>query len=364
MKVVFRADASVEMGTGHVFRCLTLARLLVQQGAEVGFVCRDLPGNLIDFLRDHGFRVATLPAPHAADDINDFSEAPRHAAWARVSWQVDQRQVKAACAELGVADWLVVDHYAFDQRWEEGATPWAKKILAIDDLADRRHAADLLLDQTLGRTDSDYEGLVPAKCRKLLGAKFALLRPEFAEARAPALDSRSHRRGVRRVLVTAGGTDPENVTGKILEAVEACGTAVFVDVVLGNGAPHIDEVKEKAARLGEHVRVLVGVANMAALMSEADLAVGAAGTTSWERCCVGLPALIVTTAENQWSIAQALDRAGAAKLLGSQDHLEVEAIRAAVMTLLDDYTSLRAMSEAAASICDGQGAARVAQEML
>lgn len=363
MRVAFRADSSVEMGTGHIFRCLTLANVLEAEGADITFVCRDLPGNLIDMLHRRGYGVEVLPAPLAPANATD-EMLPRHAAWAGVSWSIDQSQTAARLSANEPVDWLVVDHYAFDWRWEEGARRWAKRILVIDDLADRRHAADILLDQTLGHSGADYKGLIPATCRGLYGTRFVLLRPEFAAARAMAIESRRLRRGVRKILVTAGGTDPGNLTAKIIAALAPLNVQLQLDVVLGPNAPHLAAVQAQVAGLGGHIQVSVGVDDMALRMSNADLAIGAAGTTSWERCCVGLPALLVTTAANQAGIAQALEQVGAARLLGDQHHVDVDTIRAAVTALCDDPQALRAMSDAAAAVCDGEGAARVAREML
>lgn len=361
--VVFRADASWTIGNGHVMRCLTLADALAQAGWETRFVCRAHDGHLGAQIEARGHRLTLLPT--AALVAGDTA----HAAWLGGTWQQDAEATRAALAGQG-ADWLVVDHYALDARWEDALRPVAARIMAIDDLADRPHACDILFDQNLGRTEGDYDGLIPAGARRLIGPGHALLRPEFAEARAGALARRAETGWqARSILIAMGGTDPDNSTGAILQALaqHAMLETREVKVVLGSNAPHLGAVRalvaDLAAGSGARVELLTDRKDMAALMAAADLAIGGVGGTSWERCCLGLPTLLLVLADNQRPGAEALDQTGAAVLCGDarddawKAHL-VQALRAAC-----DPRRLEAMSRAAAAVCDGRGVGRVTAQM-
>lgn len=256
-------------------------------------------------------------------------------------------------------DLLVVDHYWRDEQFEKICRPWAKRIMVIDDLADRKHKCDLLLDQTLGREPNAYQSLVPDECRLLMGAQYTLLRPEFAAARGKALERRQTSRLIERILVTLGASDPDNVTSVVLDGIGQSGVEAHIEVVMGRNAPHIAKVQEHMARLPQPATLHEAPTNMAELMGRADIAIGAAGTTSWERCCLGLPTLMVVTADNQSFVAEQLERAGAAASLGSAQGLTAATVRDALDSLLRDEDRRHALSVRAFEICDGRGIDRV-----
>lgn len=314
--ILFRCDASVTIGTGHVMRCLTLADEMAGRGAECVFVSAPGTRDLVPALP-----YAVLPP----------EKLPFGAALA------------------------VIDHYGLDAAYEALVRSQTSAVMSIDDLPNRRHHCDLLLDQTHGRRAEEYRGLVPVTCITLAGAGYALLRPQFASARDSSLARRDGR--LKRLLVTLGGTDPDDVTGRVLDCVAASGLDLDVDVVMGAKAPHLDSVRAQAAALGK-ARVLVGIGDMAGLMAQADLAIGAAGTTTWERCCLGLPTLMLVIADNQKDIARLVIQAGAA--LAAAPHTIAGQLR----DLAADPQGLRALSTAAASVCDGRGAARIADALI
>jgi UDP-2,4-diacetamido-2,4,6-trideoxy-beta-L-altropyranose hydrolase len=257
-------------------------------------------------------------------------------------------------------DLLVVDHYGLDQGFEAGLRPWAKQILVIDDLADRSHDTDYLLDQTLLRRGEAYAGLVPQHCQFFLGGGHALLRPQFRAARAAALQHRAGSQAVQRVLVAIGGVDGRGLTPLALRAIHDSGLDVTVDVIMGGQAPALPEVKKLIEELPLLIHLHVDTDQVASLMRRADLAIGAAGTSSAERCCLGLPTLAVTVADNQRGNALALEQAGAAHLLGWWQEVDEVSICAALQRLSGDAAKLRKMADAAATMIDGDGATRVA----
>lgn len=363
MKVVFRADASLLMGSGHVMRCLTLAEALRAQGAECHFVSREHPGHLLEIIRQHGFAVAVLPAQPPTLPSNgrpvtlQHAEQPAHASWLGCDWHTDAQQTGAVLAPLQ-PNWLVVDHYALDQRWEVALQPHYQKLLVIDDLADRPHHCDLLLDQNLGRRPEDYADLVPAECEVLAGPHYALLRPEFAALRPYSLQRRQQPE-LKKLLVTMGGVDLSNATGQVLQGLKTCRLPqdCRITVVMGAAALWLAQVRDLAAQMPWPTEVLVNINDMARRMADSDLAIGAAGSTSWERCCLGLPTLLLVLAENQAPGAQALDAGGAAALIG--DGSDVIHKLPAVLRRLTPKHELAMMSNAARLVADGVGVERV-----
>lgn len=202
MKIVIRTDASVNIGSGHVARCLTLADKLKENAADVTFICREHAGSLCDYIAKQDFPVLKLPAG-TFDPSLDGTEPLHHAAWLGVTQEADADASINLLKRLGKADWLIVDHYALDARWETRLRPYTGKIMVIDDIADRLHDCELLLDQNLYQNmDSRYRRLVPENCVQLLGSRYALLKPAFGvvRKRLPARDGK-----VKRILVFMGG---------------------------------------------------------------------------------------------------------------------------------------------------------------
>ncbi|MES0879091.1 UDP-2,4-diacetamido-2,4,6-trideoxy-beta-L-altropyranose hydrolase [Roseibium sp. SCP14] len=356
-KIAFRTDASLKIGTGHVMRCLTLANALHRTGCECLFVSRELDGNLIDLVASLGFEVIRLNSPFSR---NEAPSSPSHAHWAEVPWMQDADETGIALSGFR-PDWVVLDHYSFDYKWEHRVVAeTSAKLFVIDDLADRYHQADLLLDQTVGRQSSDYENLVPATCQILAGTKFSLLREEFANRRAMSLLERNQK-SIKRILVTLGGVDLGNTTTQVLKKLleQDLPSEVEVSVILGSTAPHLSLVKSFAKELPFKCDVYVNATNMAELFSKADIAIGAAGSTSWERCCVGLPSIVLVTAPNQLHVANALAKAEVAipvKELCTNSFAEA-------FNQISSASVRKRMSDEAANICDGDGAWRVASKI-
>lgn len=309
LRVVFRADASVEIGTGHVMRCLTLADALRADGATCRFLCRAHAGHLLELIAARGHEAVALPL-HETGRLASDSALPAHAHWLGTDWGTDVVDSRAALGGA-VVDWLVVDHYALDRHWEAALRPNCRRLFAIDDLADRPHNCDLLLDQNLGRRAEDYRDLLPAGAQTLIGPAYALLRPEFAALRGESLERRAQPE-FRQLLITMGGVDKDNATGAVLDALADCTLPadLRITVVLGPQAPALFRVRERATTLPWHTEVRVGVTDMAALMTNADLAIGSGGGGTWERLFMGLPTLVIPIADNQAQYLKFLDAEG------------------------------------------------------
>jgi UDP-2,4-diacetamido-2,4,6-trideoxy-beta-L-altropyranose hydrolase len=347
-RIVFRTDASLTIGTGHVMRCLTLADALSKRGADVLFVCREHDGNLGDLIVERGFALTRLPV---GNGVNRAKDAPPHADWLGASWQEDAEQTHSAMTRASVRpDLLVVDHYALDQRWELALRSAVGRICVIDDLADRHHECDLLLDQSLHDSpETRYSGLVNASARLFVGPRYALLRPEFDDVAIRMRDG-----GLRRMLIFLGGIDPSNEALKVVSALRALGqetpSATFV---LGRANPNARHV-HRIAHGSTAINIVDSTAGMAKLMAEADLGVGTCGGAAWERCAVGLPSLVVVNADNQRDDARILHALGAVRNLGDAATTTIERWVDEIRAIKNDPAGLMNMSRAAYAIVRGR----------
>ncbi|TYT76296.1 UDP-2,4-diacetamido-2,4,6-trideoxy-beta-L-altropyranose hydrolase [Desulfobotulus mexicanus] len=298
--IVFRTDASLTIGTGHVMRCLTLAQALKARGANCHFLCKTHTGHLIEKIISHGFPVFYLSPAKESPEPGD----PVHAHWLGGSWKDDAAQSLSLLKKIQ-PDWVVVDHYGIDIRWEKEIRPYTEKLFVLDDLADRYHDCDILLDSGREPESRDYIHLVPANCILLLGTDYVLLREEFIRMRPESLKRRANP-VLRRILITMGGMDTDNITGNILQILSQATFIknIEIDIVLNSLAPHLSLIQQQIVNFHCPVHLHTDTPCMAKLMTESDLAIGAAGSTTWERCFMGLPSLVLCIAANQKTIAQ------------------------------------------------------------
>jgi len=283
-----------------------------------------------------------------------------HAEWLGTSQHHDADLCKELLQSLK-PDWLICDHYALDKVWEDKLRPYCRNLMVIDDLADRSHTCDILLDQNLGRKKSEYTFLTPDNCTLLIGPTYALLRPEFIKLRDYSL-SRRIKPSLRELLITMGGIDQPNATSQVLEALKECNLPAdcSVTAVMGSSAPWLKQVEMKVNELPWKARVLVDINNMAQEMANSDLIIGAAGSTAWERCCLGVPSLVLTLANNQASIAEALCHNGSAISIGSEinDDLNRKIVNS-IRNIQNSREILISMSEASLSITKGNGVNKI-----
>ncbi len=352
MGIAFRVDATSQIGTGHFMRCLTLADALRKSDAQIRFVSRGLPAYLNDMLKARSIELVPLGSADTEEGGGDLA----HSNWLGTSQVQDASDSAEALADRKW-DWLVVDHYALDARWESAMRGSAGKIMAIDDLADRPHDCDLLLDQNLVADMAHrYDGKTPDHCGRMLGPEYALLQPQYAELH-PRVPPREG--PVRRVLVYFGGADTDNLTGKAVAAFIRLGRAdIMLDVVINPVSPHAPSLRQQASGCAQIV-LRDGLPSLAPLMVQADLALGAGGATSWERCCLGLPTLVITLAENQKPIAAELDRLGLINWLGHKDQVDDAGLAQALKKVFDAGLSPE-WSEHCQRQVDGWGVKRVA----
>jgi len=333
-------------------RCLTLAEALHAGGADVLFVCREHPGHGGDVIRERGFDLALLPRRESAGPA-----AAGYAGWIGDSFEGDARSTADAIGRhFGKSDWVVADHYAFGAAWEQAVRPVAGRVMAIDDMANRRHDCDLLLDQNMVEDfERRYDDKVPADCERLLGPAYAMLQARYATVRRTI----APRRGpVRRILVAFGGADGCHLTMRVAASFTRLarpGTAM--DVVAHRNNPDAGALARLAAA-STGLRVLTDLPSLADAIAAADAGFGATGATTWERCCLGLPSVVITMGENQRPIAETLDRLQIVRWLGDEDRVSDEAMDRALGRLLDEPLD-GAWSERCMELVDGHGVDRV-----
>jgi UDP-2,4-diacetamido-2,4,6-trideoxy-beta-L-altropyranose hydrolase len=333
MKAIFRADASPSIGGGHIMRCLVLADALVAQGWHCLFAVREGSIETVPKLSTSGHEVVVLEGP-------------------------EQEEFKEIKTRVGHCNWLIVDHYGRDKQFEFPARSFAHKILVIDDRADRKHDCDLLLDQNIGRKAEDYAGFVKDGVLLLLGPEYALLRPEFSALRPNALGRRKKSIALNRVLLSFGASDPRALIVKALKAIQISGLEIAVDVATGSIKYEEIGLADTAAQMTQEITFHNFDTSMAGLMLNADLVIGAVGSMVWELCCLGVPALVIMVNDNP-KVGMELERAGAIRFLGSWRDIDEAVLAEELVTLTAKKEQWRVMTDAAAKICDGQGAQRV-----
>jgi UDP-2,4-diacetamido-2,4,6-trideoxy-beta-L-altropyranose hydrolase len=353
MNFAFRVDASQQIGTGHLMRCLTLADALSQRGTHIRFISRQLPEYLQDMLWERGYELMMLESPEN-EKIDDLA----HAHWLGTTQQGDAEEVWQLLSDR-TWDWLVVDHYSLDARWESTVRQTVKKILVIDDIADRQHDCDILLDQNFyADMDTRYIGKVPEHCRLLLGPRYALLRGEFRQFREQV---KPRNVPVKRIIVFFGGVDADNYTGKTIDALVSLGMKeLHVDVVVGKQHPYREHIESICLQynFGCHVQTN----RMAELMAAADLSIGAGGSATWERCCLGLPTIAFCTADNQFK--QIIDAASEGLIYAPDNKNEfTNVFKRHLLALMENNCLLRSISEKAIQAVDGRGVLRLISKM-
>jgi UDP-2,4-diacetamido-2,4,6-trideoxy-beta-L-altropyranose hydrolase len=323
-RILFLPDFGPQVGGGHAFRSFTLAQALTARGAVCGVALDEAAAGALSRFAPSGVEIVTRKEPVAT--AGDFA-----------------------------AGAVVIDNYSADARSEQPLVDAGFTLAVIDDLADRQHVCELLVDPGYGRAETDYRRLVPPGAEVLLGPDYALLRPEFAQARSAALNRRKGAFG-HRALVSLGLTDVGGITARVARLLSGL---VPMDVALGAGAPSLEAVRALPG-----VTLHVDADNMAKLMAQADIAVGAGGSSTWERACLGLPSISLILADNQARMARRMDEDGVIIALDPRDEGFDQRLVTAVERLFSDVERRCQLTHRAAHLCDGLGAGRVAEALL
>jgi UDP-2,4-diacetamido-2,4,6-trideoxy-beta-L-altropyranose hydrolase len=357
LRIAMRVDASTRIGLGHVKRCLSLAHALRERGAQVSFVARALGVDVAAMAAADGFSATMLPAPEPGDVLP--ADPVAHAPWAETGWHADARQTVAALGALDV-DWLVVDHYAFDARWHTAVRDGLGcRIAAIDDLADRAMAVDVLIDHNHADDHRrKYEGRLPGHAVLLGGPRFALLGPAYATAARHVFQPQVHSIGI-----FMGGADAGNFSARALEGCrQAGGFDGPVEIATTTSNPHLEDL-EAAARRDGRTTLSVNLPELSGFFARHDLQIGASGGATWERCCIGAPTLGLIVADNQKQVLLPLSRLGVVHALPSV-RPDAASIGREVRLLIDNVGLRHQLSQRAAALVDGLGARRAAAQLI
>lgn len=337
-RVVIFPDSGPRVGGGHVMRCLTLARALIARGAICAFAATPA--------------TQAILAAFGAPDIQSFP----------LTGDPDDAAATTRWAGVFNADWVLVDHYSLTPA-QEAALRAGRRLAVLDDLADRPRAPDLLMNSGYGCTPDDYRNLTPPGALLLTGPTYAPVRPAFAAARPDSLRRRREGAPPRHGLIALGLTDIDSITLRVIAIARPMWPDLILDVVVGGAAPSL-AVLRASAKSDPSLRLHVDTLEMAQLMATADFAVGAGGSSTWERATLGLPTATVVLAQNQRPMATAMARDGLILMADATAPDFADQLGGAIRRLASDPALRRSIAEATAALCDGQGAARFAEALL
>jgi UDP-2,4-diacetamido-2,4,6-trideoxy-beta-L-altropyranose hydrolase len=351
MKVIFRVDSSYQIGSGHVMRCLVLAQSLRAAGCTVKFVCRDLSGNISSLLEDSLFETVILNSPISEPLIKDG-----YSSWLGVSQEIDANQM-IEFLDDSIVDWVIVDHYSLDEYWERRIERHGCRILVIDDLANRRHQCDVLIDANFVKGYSQrYENLVKTSCAALLGPDYCLISHEYNN---PNLSLRERSGLVGRVLLYFGGVDQFNLSGLCLDVFSIDELKhIDLDIVIGTMNQNYESLSIAGVKRGK-TTLHSSIPHLAKLINSADLALGAGGVTTWERMCLGLPSMIISIAENQVLGAETLSENKFATYLGFHTEITKKSLANAITAKISNPSEILQESLAGKKLVDGKGVFRI-----
>ncbi|WP_430790867.1 UDP-2,4-diacetamido-2,4,6-trideoxy-beta-L-altropyranose hydrolase [Virgibacillus flavescens] len=348
MNVCFRVDASNEIGSGHIMRCLTIADSLKNRGDQVTFICRNHIGHLSELIKEKGYDVLKLV--NVRDNTQSIESEFFHTNWLGTSEDEDLSETVQELKKQHLKfDWIVIDHYAIGKTWHKKIRKFIPNIMVIDDLADREHDCDILLDQNYFQNQYErYTNLVPNDCKQLIGPKYSLLRDEFSELH----DVEKSGNTPKTAIIFYGGSDPTNETIKAINAVNKFD--IHVHVVVGPSNFLKDEIKNLCK--DKNINFHYNINYMAQLMQKADFAICAGGSTTWERYCVGTPAILTAVAYNQIELCENVGKLGIDYYLGTHDTIREEDIKQQVVSFLHMDANV---GKKAKKIVDGKGKTRV-----
>ena len=356
-EVVFRVDAASFLGTGHVMRCLALAELLNKRGINTKFICCRWPGNLIALLGARRQNVSAFDAIGGVSEILPFDPDCYRA------HECEDAAQTSKLIGFDKPDWLIVDHYGLGQRWERQMSSHAARIAVVDDLMDRRHLCDLLIDQNLrGFKTRAYASLVPSKTRVLLGPRYSLLDPNYATIRSRMTGS--SKKHVEKIVIFFGGVDPFAHTAMALDVLQDPEfSGIEAAVVIGSQNKHAQAIAD-AARQRRKTSVFTGLPHLAELLSTADLAIGAGGVSMWERMCLGVPSIVFSIAHNQRESCEQAAVIGSVKYISGCDSRARNELKKALRQCVSDSEMLTRMADRCSSLVDGLGVDRVAEHLF
>jgi UDP-2,4-diacetamido-2,4,6-trideoxy-beta-L-altropyranose hydrolase len=343
--LIIRADASTQTGTGHIMRCIALAQAWQERGGHVIFLSHCKNDKLRHRIIHEGSHFEPIHKPYP--DPSDLDQTIR--------------KLSSTKKDRSSDVWLILDGYHFHPDYQKNIVESGHKLLVIDDYNHHPHYhAHILLNQNIHAPELKYSCNIDTV--KLLGTKYILLRKEF-------LNYINWKRAIpekaNKVLVTLGGGDPDNVTLKVINALNRINESnLNVKVVIGPANPNVESLKKELVFSKFSYEILNFAKNMPELMTWANVAISAGGSTCWELCYFGVPFIVIILAKNQWDIGNGLDGVGAAKCLGWHEDISSANISQSLLDLLNNDTKLESMSRRSQDLLDGRGSKRIVNSIL
>ena len=341
-RIYFRCDASTSIGSGHVIRCITLANFLKKKKFDTIFISKKLNGNLFSLILKEKHKIISLSKKSTM-----------------------KNEVKEIFKKLknfnNKKDWMVVDHYSIGKKWESKIITKIPKLFVIDDLCDKFHLGNVLLNQNyLPGIKKKYRKVLSSKTKTLLGPKYAILNPEYKKARKNVNLKKDKK--FTRVIIFFGGADDKNFTIKCLNIFLKYNLQnIKLDVVIGQSNKKKKIIKSMVKDT-KYANLHIQISSLCALMRSADFYLGSGGTTTWERCSLGLPSIVIATGKNQISYNQELDKKGVLKYLGTAEKVNEKQIMSAILKFISSKSNK--MSENAKKITDGKGINLISREFI
>ena len=348
-----RVDAGIEIGDGHFLRCLTLANRLKNKNNQIIFISNKLPKHFVEKIKRSNFKIYK---------INGYTHIQEEKLGKKIKKQLinnDLVETKKIIEKYkNSTNWLIIDHYGIDYFWEKNVRKNIEKIIVIDDLANRKHTCDILIDHNFYKNmKKRYTKLIPNHCKQFIGPKFTLLRPEFYNARK----NLKRKKQFKRILISFGGSDPSNETKKALLAIDDLDEKYTVDVIVGTSNPNKKEIMKLCSKISL-CNFYEQVENISKYMKKADLAIGAGGTSTWERCCLGLPTIVTSLSKDQEKINENLSRIGCVINLG----IAKKSTKSDYIKILKEIDSkrLKEISKKCLLLVDGEGVKRTVSKIF
>ena len=348
-----RVDAGIEIGDGHFLRCLTLANSLKKKFSQIIFISNQLPKHFTEKIKKNNFKISK---------ISGYTHIQEEKLSNKLKTQLlhnDLYETKKIIQKYkNSINWLIVDHYGIDYVWEKNMRSDIEKIIVIDDLANRKHRCDILIDQNFYENmEKRYTKLIPNYCEQFIGPKFTLLRPEFYKARK----NLKRKKQFKRILISFGGSDPSNETKKVLLAIENLEKKYKIDVIVGTNNHNKKQIMKLCSKIS-FCNFYEQVENISKYMKKADLAIGAGGTSTWERCCLGLPAIVTSLSKDQVKINENMSKIGCVINLGFAE----KSTNSDYIKILKEINSekLEEISKKCLLLVDGKGVKRTVNKIF
>ena len=348
--VYFRVDSSSKIGSGHVMRCLALADFLKKKKLNTFFLKRDLDGNYIKKVKKHGHKVCVLKHKKIKKNHKNYFKSFFYKNWLETTEYQDAQECLSFFQKKRTGI-VVVDHYGISKIWHDVIKKKNFKIIVIDDLADRKYNCDLLLDSTPGRKKIEYKNLINSKCELLVGAKNFLLREEFINQKKKYLK----RKLVKKVLISMGGSDPNNSSEFIIKNLEKVKLNIIVTLIIGKNYKYFSKLKKLIKKFNTKIILKRNVNNMAKLINESDLGITTPSVTALEFCYMELPTMVITASKNQELIANNLHKLGAIIKLGFFKSLNQKYFIKKFLQIFHDHSKRLRISQNTQKICQPDG---------